>query len=72
MLDSSLTNQSVCCSESIIVKSFAVEIFAYDNSERWITQGYKCIIHLTSGSKSVTLRSIDYLNEKSTRKEKQK
>ena len=33
----------------------------YDKLERVITQGYSSIIQLASGSKSVTLRSLDYL-----------
>ena len=54
------------------VSSVAVEMICYYNLEGLITQRYPCIIHLASGSKNVTLRSIDYLIDKSSGKKKVK
>ena len=71
MLKCSLTNQSVCCSKNITVKAFAIEMILYDDLEALTTEGYQCIVHLASGKKSVTLRSIDYLTEMSIRKKKE-
>ena len=72
VLESSMTNQSVCSSRNILLvvdQSFAVEII-FNNLEELITRGYQCIIYLASGSKSLTQRSIDCLIDKSTGKKK--
>ena len=68
----SLTNQSVFSSKSIahaVGWSITVEMIFYYNMDGKTTQGGRCIFHLTSKSKSVTLRSIG-LKDKSSRKKK--
>ena len=75
MLEFSLTNKSVCSSESIkhvVGRPVTVNMIGYDNLKVLITQGYQCSIHLASGSENVTLRSIVYLIDKTTRKEKER
>ena len=75
VLDSSLTNQFVCSSKNtahIVGKLVAVEMIVYHNFEGLLTQRYQCIIHLASGNTTLTLRSIAYLIDKSTKKKKEK
>ena len=68
-IKSSLTNQSVFSSKNIahaVGWSIAFEKIFYDNMDGKTTQGGRCIFHLTSKSKSVTLISIG-LKDKGTR-----
>lgn len=75
VLESLVTNQSMYRSKSIshvVGRSAVIVVIVYDDPERLIIQGYHCIIHLASGSKSFTLRLPDYLIDKSTWKKKRK
>ena len=63
----------MCSSKSItlaIFRSIVVEVIVYDNLERINTEGYKRVIHLASGNKNFTLRSLESLIDKINEKKK--
>lgn len=73
VLEFLLTSQSMCGSKTIINvvgKLVAVEMAVHDNRKGLITQEYWCIVHLPSGSKNVTLRSILFDRQQHKKKSK--